>query len=229
MKEKKQSVFPPVYLADEQGLLAVGGSLDPSILKGAYQNGIFPWPISEDLPIAWFAPNPRGILKTSNFHLPKSFQKFLKRHPYQISYNQDFFEVIRQCGLAKRPGQRGTWITPELLHGYDQLFKNEQAYSIEIKNSQGQLVGGLYGVCFGNYISGESMFYKESNCSKLALYCCIENLKQAQISFLDIQMVTPTLEQMGGENIERLRFMEMIQSIDFDAFRRKQIFTLDFS
>src|SRR4051812_33894218 len=123
---KRRIVFPPVDTATEDGLVAVGGDLETDTLVEAYHQGIFPWPISLDFPLAWFSPDPRGILMIDEMHLSKSFTKFLKKNTYQVTFNQAFDEVIRQCARTYRKGQPSTWITPDIIHGYEKLFKQEQ-------------------------------------------------------------------------------------------------------
>lgn len=206
----RRVVFPPIEEATEDGLVAIGGDLEVDTLVTAYQQGIFPWPVSIDLPLAWFSPNPRGVLDFEELHVPKSFSKFLKKNTFQVTFNQAFDEVIRQCARAYRKNQPSTWITPDIIHGYEKLFKRELAYSVEVWNDK-DLVGGLYGVCMGDFISGESMFTKEDSASKLALYSLVLNLKDKGITWLDTQMVTPVVEGFGGKYISRPEFLQRIQ------------------
>lgn len=218
----RRIVFPPVEDATEDGLVAIGGDLEVDTLITAYQSGIFPWPVSIDLPLAWFSPDPRGILELEELHLSKSFLKFLKKNPYQVSFNQAFDEVINQCARTQRKNQPSTWITPDIISGYEKLFKNELAYSVEVWRDK-ELVGGLYGVSMGNFISGESMFTKEDNASKYALYALLMRLKDKGIPFLDTQMVTSVVEGFGGKYISREEFLERIKDKDW-SLKRDQIF-----
>jgi leucyl/phenylalanyl-tRNA---protein transferase len=215
-------VFPPVESATEDGLVAVGGDLEIDTLQVAYRSGIFPWPISLDFPLAWFSPNPRGILQTSEMHLSKSFQKFLKKNTYQVTFNQAFDEVIRQCARALRKDQPSTWITPDIVQGYERLFKKELAYSVEVWD-QKDLVAGLYGVSMGEFISGESMFTKSDNASKLALYTLLLRLKDKDINWLDTQMVTPVVAGFGGKYVPRPVFLQMLEKKDWTK-KRSEIF-----
>lgn len=210
----RRVVFPPVEEATEDGLVAIGGDLEVDTLVTAYQQGIFPWPVSIDLPLAWFSPNPRGILEFDELHVSKSFAKFLKRNTFQVTFNQAFDEVIRQCARAHRKNQPSTWITPDIIHGYEKLFKRELAYSVEVWNDK-ELVAGLYGVCMGDFVSGESMFTKEDSASKFALYSLILHLKDKGITWLDTQMVTSVVEGFGGKYISRPEFLQRIQKKDW--------------
>ncbi|TNE96715.1 MAG: leucyl/phenylalanyl-tRNA--protein transferase [Deltaproteobacteria bacterium] len=204
--------FPPIENADEHGLLALGGDLEISSLLLAYSRGIFPWPINEEYPLAWFSPDPRGILEYSNLHLSSSFKKYLRSDTHYATFNKDFDAVIRGCSTSSnRKDQVGTWITNDIINAYTRFFHSGHAYSVEVWNQAEELVGGLYGVVIGQYVSGESMFYMESNASKFALYSLMERLKENDILWLDTQMVTPVVESMGGIELERKKFVEKLQ------------------
>ncbi len=216
--------FPPVEVADEHGLVAVGGDLEVATLKLAYEQGIFPWPISQDLELAWFSPDPRGVLFIDDLHLSKSFKKFLLHHPYTITFNQEFIAVIKNCALVhgqkkihnsknSHPDDLLTWITPRLMNAYIDLHKSNMAYSIEVWRGEGidrQLVGGMYGVNIGKFYSGESMFHLEDNTSKLALYSLLIMLKEKGVPFLDTQMVSPVVKSFGGKEIPRKEFLSSL-------------------
>ncbi|HXH30455.1 MAG TPA: leucyl/phenylalanyl-tRNA--protein transferase [Bacteriovoracaceae bacterium] len=220
---KRKVVFPDVETATDDGLVAVGGDLEVDTLQEAYKRGIFPWPISLDFPLAWFSPDPRGVLRFDDLHLSRSFQKFLSRHPFEVTFNQNFSEVIRSCARVERKGQPGTWITPEIVTGYEKLFLSEQAFSVEVWKGA-ELVAGLYGVSMGDFCSGESMFTKEDNASKLALYQLVKTLKKNGVSWLDTQMVTPVVEQFGGKFMPRRDFTALVSRVDWDR-KRIEIFS----
>jgi len=218
----RRIVFPPVENATEDGLVAIGGDLEVDTLVSAYHQGIFPWPVSIDHPLAWFSPDPRGILEIKELHLSKSFSKFLKKNTYQVTFNQAFDEVINQCARTARKDQPSTWITQDIIHGYEKLFKQELAYSVEAWNGK-ELIAGVYGVCMGDFISGESMFMKEDNASKFALYSLILKLQDSGISWMDTQMVTPVVEVFGGKYISRLDFLQLLTKQNW-ARKRSDIF-----
>lgn len=203
--------FPPVEESDEHGLLALGGDLEVDSLLLAYSQGIFPWPISEEYPLAWFSPDPRGILIFEKLHLSKSFRKFLKKNPYEIKFNTNFEAVIMNCARVKRSDQPSTWITQEIINAYIELHKLGYAYSIETYLDE-RLVGGVYGVCINRFYSGESMFHLEDNASKVALVSLMYMLKQRDIGWLDTQMVTPVVESLGGVEIPRETFLQMLEN-----------------
>ena len=202
--------FPSVDQADEHGLLALGGDLELESLLLAYSRGIFPWPISDEYPLAWFSPDPRGILIFDKLHLSKSLKKFLKKNPYEIRFNTNFEAVIMNCAQISRAENQGTWITNDIINGYMNLHKNGFAYSVETY-LEDELVGGVYGVCINRFYSGESMFHKADNASKVALIALLYQLKQKDIGWLDTQMVTPVVESLGGVEIPRETFLKMLE------------------
>jgi leucyl/phenylalanyl-tRNA--protein transferase len=206
--------FPPIENADENGLVAIGGDLDVDSLKLAYSQGIFPWPISEELPLAWFSPDPRGILQYKHLHISTSLKKLMKREKFKIKFNSNFEAVILNCARVKnRKDGPSTWITNEIIEGYINLHRAGHAYSVEAFldiDGEEKLVGGMYGVCIGGNFSGESMFYNEPNASKVALVTLMERLNQNGISWLDTQMVTPVVENLGGHEIPRDLFLNKL-------------------
>ena len=212
---KRKIVFPPIEHADEDGLVAVGGDLEVDTLQTAYRQGIFPWPISVELPLAWFSPDPRGVIFLDEIHLPKSFEKFLKKNSFKVTFNQRMKDVILECARVPRKNQPGTWITPDIIKGYEKLHREGFAYSVEVWNGD-TLAGGLYGVTMGEFCSGESMFMKEDNASKVALWTLLQHLKTHGVRFLDTQMVTTVVEQFGGRYIEREEFLDMLEELDWD-------------
>ncbi|MCO4794401.1 MAG: leucyl/phenylalanyl-tRNA--protein transferase [Bacteriovoracaceae bacterium] len=210
--------FPPIDQADENGLLALGGDLEISSLLLAYSKGIFPWPINDEYPLAWFSPNPRGILKYEDLHISSSLKKYLKSNKHIVTFNEDFEGVIKACSKSKnRKDQVGTWITDEIIQAYIDFYNADQAYSVEVWNNDNKLIGGLYGVVIGSYVSGESMFYLESNASKLALYTLMERLNDNDITWLDTQMVTPVVEAMGGTEMSRDDFLNELKKTVFNS------------
>lgn len=216
---RRKIVFPPVESASEDGLVAVGGDLETDTILEAYHRGIFPWPVSTypmnvDLPHTWFSPNPRGILDFSDIHVSRSFEKFLKKSPYDVTFNKSFSMVIALCAKTPRKDQPGTWITPDIIAAYTKLFHEDHAYSVEVWDGQ-RLIGGLYGVILGDFISGESMFTLEDNASKQGFYTLLKHLQNKGLNWIDTQMVTEVVKQFGGKYISRPGFMSRLQKIDW--------------
>lgn len=198
--------FPDVTMADEHGLLAIGGDLRVERLILAYKNGIFPW-YSKDQPILWWSPNPRFVLFPENLKISKSMKNILKKDNFKVTYNRAFEEVVSICSEIPREGQKDTWITQEMLEAYIVLHKKGFAKSIEVWKED-ELVGGLYGVDLNNGVfCGESMFARVSNASKVALIHLIQNNKY---EIIDCQIHTKHLESLGAENISRDAFLKYL-------------------
>ena len=204
--------FPnPETQSSEEGLVCVGGELTVQTLLSAYVQGIFPWP-QKGYPMLWFSPPERGVIDLKEFHISKSLRKDFKKCDFQFSMNQKFDAVIRACEEQTRPGQDGTWITPEVRKAYTEFHQAGFAYSVECWEKD-ELVGGLYGVLIDQFCSAESMFYKRSNASKYCILYLIEFLRENNIEWLDIQMVTPVTESFGGKYITRKEFMQRLKNV----------------
>lgn len=214
------AIFPSVDNANEDGLLAIGGSLDVDTLITAYKNGIFPWPVEDGYPMTWFAPDPRGIIDIKDFKISKSLTKFLKNTTYKVTFNYDFEQIITRCSVIKRKHESGTWIYQDIINAYTELFNQGLAYTVAVFEND-KIIGGLYGVCIGEIISGESMFHKKDNASKMALVYLIQKLREKNIKFIDTQMVTPIIESFGGKNIHRSEFMKRIEQLDSGRSREE--------
>jgi len=203
--------FPPVEFADENGILAIGGDLEPQSVLLAYKNGIFPWP-HPNYPLLWFAPPKRAVLFLSDLHVNRSLKKAATKTTLRFTENQAFEQVIRECAKnTNRSNQAGTWITRQMIKAYEQLFKMGYAYSVEAWEGE-NLVGGFYGVKIGRFVGGESMFYRRSNASKLALLFFTEKLKERGVSWIDCQTLTDTFKSLGAREVERAEFMQMLKT-----------------
>lgn len=202
-------MFPNPETSHPDGLVAMGGDLSSGTLEEAYSKGIFPWP-QQGLPLLWFCPHERGVLFFKNFKVPKATQKKIKQQFFEITFNKDFQAVIENCARIPRNHESGTWILPEMVEAYTELHRQGKAISVEAWRNQ-QLVGGLYGVIIDGVFSGESMFFKESEASKVCLVHLVEFFKKQGHQWIDIQMVTPLLEQFGGEYIPRQQFLAMLK------------------
>lgn len=195
---EEELIFPPPHLAEEDGLLAIGGDLSSGRLILAYQNGIFPW-YNEGDPIFWYAPHERFVLYPNKVKISKSMKQVFKSEKFKITFNKAFADVIKNCAAINRIDQDGTWITNDMQKAYIDLNKLGHAYSVEVWEKE-QLVGGLYGVLVNRVFCGESMFAKVSNASKAALIWICENL---DIDLVDCQVYTEHLDSMGAEMISR--------------------------
>ncbi|WP_298531194.1 leucyl/phenylalanyl-tRNA--protein transferase [uncultured Algibacter sp.] len=198
--------FPDVDEATVDGLLAIGGDLSSERLLLAYKSGIFPW-YEIDTPILWWSPDPRFVLFPEKLKVSKSMKQVMRNKDYEVTINKDFKGVITECSKIKRHGQLGTWITDSMMEAYLQLHEKGYAKSVEVWSHK-KLIGGLYGVDLGNNVfSGESMFAKESNASKVAFISFVQN---TNYKLIDCQVYTNHLESLGAEEIIRGKFMEYL-------------------
>jgi leucyl/phenylalanyl-tRNA--protein transferase len=197
--------FPDARLANDKGLVAIGGDLSAERLLLAYRSGIFPWTIS---PISWWSPDPRAVLELDKLHVAESLRKILRKGIFEITIDRAFPQVIQNC--ARAPGRSETWITPEFIEAYTRLHERGYAHSVECWHN-GELAGGIYGVAVGGLFAGESMFHRVSNGSKVALYHLVERLRERSFTLFDIQMLTPVTKQMGGETIPREDYLRRLE------------------
>lgn len=199
--------FPPPMRAmrEPNGLLAAGGDLSLQRLQLAYANGIFPW-YSDGEPILWWSPDPRCVFDTDVVHVSRSLQRFLHRSNWTLSVDQAFEDVVAACA-APRADQPGTWIDAEMTAAYAQLHHAGYAHSLEVWDGE-QLVGGLYGVAVGRAFSGESMFSRAPNASKVALLAMARVLHNMGFPWLDAQVPNPHLLRMGARILPRADYLQ---------------------
>lgn len=201
--------FPPPdrALNEPDGLLAAGGSLNPSRLLRAYRQGIFPW-YSPGQPILWWSPDPRLVLFPEAINISRSLAKILRKERFTVTADTGFEAVIAACAAPRAAGQ-GTWITPAMQRAYSRLHRLGYAHSIETW-LQGELVGGLYGVAVGRVFYGESMFSRVSDASKVALAALATQLRRWDFAVIDCQMHTDHLVSMGAMDISRPIFLQLL-------------------
>ena len=209
--------FPDPSQANEDGLLAAGGNLEPETLLAAYSKGVFPW-FSEDSPILWWSPDPRMVLFPDQFYCNSRLARRLKQPKYRFSWDEAFEQVIQTCAEIPRKGESGTWILPEMLDAYLKLHELGHAHSVEVWEGDA-LIGGLYGVLLfvrnGVHNSGiffaESMFSHKRDGSKMALAKLIERARAEQWKLIDCQFHTDHLESMGAREISREVFLSAVR------------------
>jgi len=212
--------FPHPDEADENGIVAYGGDLNPTRLFKAYREGIFPW-YSKGDPILWWSPDPRLILHLDDFKLRKSLKKRMKYFDVRIDTN--FEAVLQGCATVDRGDQLGTWLNGDLQEAMTALHSLGHAHSVEAY-FEGELVGGLYGIGVGGIFCGESMFALKSDASKVAFAVLVEKLKSWGYAFIDAQVPTPHLKSLGAIEVYRDYFLELLylnrdQDISKEAWR----------
>jgi leucyl/phenylalanyl-tRNA--protein transferase len=201
--------FPPLDMADADGLLAIGGDLSTDRLLLAYRSGIFPWYNEENEPICWWSPDPRFVLFPAELKVSKSMQVILKNHSFRFTQNHAFEKVIQNCKTISRKGQPGTWISAELQKAFIRLHELGYAHSAEAWLDD-ILVGGLYGIRLGNIFFGESMFSSVKNASKFAFIHYVQQLQKEDVQLIDCQVYTAHLESLGARMISRSAFTAIL-------------------
>jgi leucyl/phenylalanyl-tRNA--protein transferase len=189
--------------------------LPPEFLLEAYAAGMFPMGM-EDGEIAWFSPDPRGILPLDGFRTPHGLKRALRRPGWDIRIDTDFAGILAGCADREK-----TWITKAIEGSYRKLFESGHAHTVEIWKN-GELAGGLYGVALGGAFFGESMFHRVTDASKVALWHLVEILRAGGFTLLDTQWNTPHLMQFGALEIPRLEYLKRLG----DAVARKTLFAL---
>jgi leucyl/phenylalanyl-tRNA--protein transferase len=202
------SRFPdPRYARGD--IVAVGNDLRVETLRDAYRHGIFPWPHEELAVLPWFSPKRRTVIFFDELHVGRTLRKSMKRAGLTFTVDRDFAAVIRACSHVPRPEQEGTWIGPEIVDAYTRFHASGDAHSVEVWQD-GELVGGLYGVDSGGVFTGESMFHRLSDTSKLALIFLIDQLKARGCTWIDCQVMTPHMEALGAREIARSKFLDLL-------------------
>ena len=206
--------MPTGVLADEDGVVGVGADLSPATLVEAYRNGIFPWP-HENMPLPWFCPDPRALIAVDGIHRSRSLRRRLRRSGWTATVDQAFAAVVRACGEA-RPG--GTWIDDRMERAYGALHDLGWAHSVEIWEGD-ELIGGIYGVMVGRVFTGESMFHRRDDASKVAMVELCVRFGEQGGRWLDCQLPTPHLETMGAWTESRADFLRRLVSVRDDLVR----------
>jgi leucyl/phenylalanyl-tRNA--protein transferase len=203
--------FPPVETADDYGVVLVGGRLTPEWLLEGYRRGIFPWP-DPDIPwlLPWCSPDPRAVIELDELHVSRRLAETLRTGRFTITLNRAFAEVLRGCSLP-RLGQKGTWITRGMHEAYCRMHALGHAHSLEVWREE-QLVGGIYGIAIGGYFSGESMFHRVRDASKVALVRLVEHLRTRGYVLFDIQQATPHTIRMGARELPREEFLARLEA-----------------
>lgn len=191
-----------------EGLVAVGGDLDPDTLLRAYRAGIFPW--SSDPAVTWWSPDPRAIFDLETFHPHRSVGKSIRRHGWRYTTDRDFEGVMRACA-APTPDRPETWISEPFVKSYVELHRRGRAHSLEVWEGD-EMVGGLYGVTLGAFFGGESMFRRRTDASKAAVGFLVEHLRQRGFLLLDAQVPTPHLKSIGAVEIPRADYLRRLRA-----------------
>lgn len=216
--ERTAIAFPDPRKLGRREVVAIGEDFRPFTVLEAYRRGVFPWPHTSptgDPMVLWFSPNPRAVFPIEREpHWSRSLRRTLRNHPYQVTLDEAFEETIRSCGETR--AESGTWITPELLAGYVKLHELGWAHSVEVWDTRGatrRLVGGIYGIAVGSAFAGESMFHRETDCSKIAFASLVNRLRAGGFSIFDVQVQNPHLQSLGCIEIPRNEYLDRLAGV----------------
>jgi leucyl/phenylalanyl-tRNA--protein transferase len=191
----------------------MGADLEPGTLLAAYRVGLFPMPVARGRRVAWWSPDPRGIIPLDGLRVSRSLRQSCRR--YEIRFDTAFAQVIDACATVDRDGG---WITNEIVRAYERLHQLGWAHSVEAWNDDGRLVGGLYGVAMSGFFAGESMFHCERDASKVALVGLVEHLRASGASLLDVQWTTEHLRSLGAVDVPRDTYLDLLaEALDGQA------------
>jgi leucyl/phenylalanyl-tRNA---protein transferase len=190
-----------------KGLVAIGGRLDAETLTRAYRAGVFPW--SSDPEITWWSPDPRAIFDLDSFRASRSLRKAIRRAGWTFTTDRDFEGVMRACA-ERTPDRPSTWISEDFVVAYTELYRRGHAHSVEVYDGA-ELIGGLYGVTFGAFFGGESMFHRRTDASKAAVAHLVDHLKLRGFTLLDAQVPNPHLISIGAVEIPRRDYLERLR------------------
>jgi len=202
--------------ADEDGVVGTGADLEPGTLADAYYRGIFPWP-HQDLPLPWFSPNPRAVIAASDIQVSRSLRTLMHKVTWHTTINTSFRQVMMAC--AEREDD-DTWITNDIINAYTRLHELSWAHSIEIWDDD-RLIGGVYGVQLGGVFTAESMFFRQSNASKVALVALCHRFSEAGGELIDAQVLTPHLASMGAIDVPRAAFLRQLEQLRTNDVRMR--------
>jgi leucyl/phenylalanyl-tRNA---protein transferase len=205
--QRVRSPFDPER-ADENGLVAIGGSLEPDLVVVAYRSGVFPW--SSDPVISWWSPDPRAIFDLPTWKVHRTVRQNVRRGGWRFSVDEAFVRVMRACA-EPQPGRESTWISDDFVRTYTALHKKGFAHSIEVWEGD-ELVGGLYGVTLGGFFGGESMFNRRTDASKAAVMHLVERLRACGFVLCDGQVPTPHLQRLGAIDIPRKDYLQRLEA-----------------
>jgi leucyl/phenylalanyl-tRNA---protein transferase len=198
-------LLPAAETADETEIVGVGADLEPGTLLAAYRSGLFPMRVGRGGPIAWWSPDPRGILPLDAFHVSRSLRRSRRR--FSISVDTCFEDVMRSCAEPHRPHG---WIDEDFVVAYTTLHRLGWTHSVEAWTADGVLAGGAYGVAIGGLFAAESMFHRVTDAGKVALAALVDLLRAGGASLLDVQWTTPHLESLGAVDMPRVKYLELL-------------------
>lgn len=180
--------------------------ITPRILEFAYSQGYFPMSDPDTDEVNWYRPDPRAILPLDGFHTSRTLHRTLRRGHFRISFDRAFGQVMQEC--ADRP--EGSWISEEFFDAYGELHRMGKAHSVEVWSGE-KLAGGVYGVAIGGGFFAESMFHRETDGSKVALFHLVRRLNETGYQLLEVQFLTDHLKSLGAIEISDAEYEKRLK------------------
>lgn len=202
--------FPDPRELGKADLVALGADFSPGTYVAAYRRGIFPWPVNSRT-VPWVSPVERAIFPLEREpHWSRSLRRLLRRHAYEVTLDEAFEEVIRACGEERK---EGTWIVPKMSSLYLELHRLGIARSLEVWSPapERELIGGIFGIAMGAAFSGESMFHRRTDASKIAFAELAICLRRCGFRLFDVQVMSEHLASLGCVEIPRNVYIERLQ------------------
>lgn len=197
--------MPAATAADESGIVGVGADLEPGTILAAYRHGMFPMPLRRPRAVAWWSPDPRGIIPLDGLRVSRSLRRSCDR--YEVRFDTAFDQVLEACADPSRPHG---WIDGAISAAYRNLHVLGWTHSVEAWTPEGELAGGLYGVAIGGLFAGESMFHHRTDASKVALIALVDALRAGGATLLDVQWTTPHLVSLGAVDVPRSQYLDLL-------------------
>jgi leucyl/phenylalanyl-tRNA--protein transferase len=197
--------FPSPADADAEGVVGIGADLEPGTVLAGYRSGLFPMRVTLGGPLAWWSPDPRGILPLDGLYVSRSLRRASRR--FSVTIDGAFRSVMEACADPTRPHG---WIDASFVDAYCELHRLGWAHSVEVWSAGGELVGGVYGIAIGGFFAGESMFHRVTDASKVALMALVERLVAGGGALFDVQWTTDHLTSLGAVDIDRGRYLELL-------------------
>src|SRR5215204_4601530 len=104
-----------------------------------------------------------------------------------------------------------------MLAAYTELHRLGHAHSVETwaksekRPDEWELAGGTYGVSIGGLFAAESMFYRVTDGSKVALAALVQRLRERGFALLDVQMKTEHTGRLGVSEISRKVYLKRLR------------------
>lgn len=197
-----------------------GDELTPWLIRYGYEQGAFPMTV-DDGEVEWFQPMRRALFDLRGIHVSRSMRKEVAQvelgnrdaQKFGVTFDKSFEDVMRSC---MRPD--GNWISEEFIRVYTLIHDQGWGHSVEVWR-QGRLIGGLYGIAIGSVFCAESMFHRETNASKVALWAIINKCRELGFSIFDAQIINPHLASLGAFEIPNEDYLAQLEQACSETVR----------